>query len=128
MESEKEISIQQMFKFKFNRRNNYDNGIKKLVNLSSWARPIKELIRRIESLHNNQEFSVRDLKSFKKIVKPQIKTGTIDYESLLFEFPGKTLETIKNTINKLYGTKLFKVRERQKKIIERINKSSTTNL
>ena len=43
------------------------------------------------------KFSVRETKRLKRLIKHRFGGNEIDYESLLYEFPGKTLEHLRET-------------------------------
>ena len=57
-----------------------------------WKTCVKSLIERIKSCISD-EFSVRDLKKLKGLIKSKKKE--INYEEILFNFPGKSLELVK---------------------------------
>ena len=59
----------------------------------------KDLFNRIKKLVWDPSFSVRDKKLLKKLVNQQRKKGQEDYESLLYYFPGKTIEMLKEKYN-----------------------------
>lgn len=62
-----------------------------------WKGSLINLVNRVKTLFKFNEFSVRELKLLKRLVKKQYKAKEINYEKLLEEFPGKSLESIINT-------------------------------
>lgn len=76
----------------------YDSIIVELAEMANWRGYLHHLIKRIQTICNsNLDFSVREMKLFKKLMKIQIKRGNIDYYQVLREFPGKTLDFIIKT-------------------------------
>ncbi|CAI2383208.1 unnamed protein product [Moneuplotes crassus] len=69
----------------------------------SWSpSKLDQLLTRIKKIGKNPDkFSARDNKLLRKLVNQQKRNGYIDYQEVLYYFPGKSLETIK----KKYGEK-----------------------
>ena len=74
--------------------------IKKKLN---WKRSKMVLIRRIRRIANNDKFSVRDTKYLRKLINKQIKKGYTDFEEVLYEFPGKTVEMLEKKYNEKFN-------------------------
>ncbi len=73
-----------------------DEILIKLVFETKWRRSRKiELLQRIRKIASDHSFSVRDGKLLKRLVLKQVKDGSTDFESLLYYFPGKTVEMLK---------------------------------
>ena len=73
-----------------------DNILTKLVYETKWRRSRKlELLQRVRKIASDTTFSVRDGKLLKRLVTKQVKNGTVDFEALLYYFPGKNVEMIK---------------------------------
>lgn len=51
---------------------------------------MKRLIRRIKNVGKPRELSVREFKRLKRVIKTDYLGREIDYDALLYEFPGKT--------------------------------------
>ena len=76
-----------------------------LINLTqevNWKRKRKyDLLRRIRKIARRKEFSVRETKMIKKLIRKQMKEGFMNFEAIKYYFPGKTAEMIKdNFLNK----------------------------
>lgn len=76
---------------------------------SGWRGYLPHMVQRIQNIYKDQGFSVREVKYFKKIVKPLVVSGYIDYETVLHEFPGKRLESVKSRIVTIYKKKIEKM-------------------
>lgn len=59
-----------------------------------WKGSLINLVNRVKTLFKFSEFSVRELKLLKSLIKKQYKGKEVNYEKLMEEFPGKTLEHI----------------------------------
>ena len=68
--------------------------IKELCCRVKWKRAKKDLVHRIQKLSSRTKMSVREEKLFKKIIKRDYKQSNIDSRSVLFHFPGKTVEIL----------------------------------
>lgn len=69
-----------------------------------WKGTVKRLIRRIKAIQTRTDFSVRERKRLKKIIKKAYIGKSIDYEAVLYEFPGKNLEILKEECEKIFGS------------------------
>lgn len=56
----------------------------------NWKGTRTRLIQRIRNIIYSAKFSVRDIKKLKRIVKKEYKGSAIDYDRLVYEFPGKS--------------------------------------
>lgn len=62
----------------------------------NWKGSITSLMDRIWKLISNKEYlSYRDFKQLRKLYYQQLRRKNVDWDSLLFEFPGRSLEYIK---------------------------------
>ena len=61
------------------------------------------LLKRIRKIGNNKKFSVRDTKYLRKLINKQIKKGYTDFEEILEEFPGKTVEMLEAKYNEKFN-------------------------
>ena len=53
----------------------------------------------------NDKFTFRELKSMKKIIKDSFKDKVIDFEEILFKFPGKSLKRVTEVFHKMMAAK-----------------------
>ena len=58
---------------------------------AGWKGKISMLVRRIKKILNNNSLSVREKQDLTRMYKKQAKSGKIKWETILHEFPGKTL-------------------------------------
>lgn len=72
-----------------------------LEQLTGWKRGIAKLTYRIKWLCDHNDFSVRETKHFKHLLSEQIEKGKVNFKDILYEFPGKTKEYIKEMSSKL---------------------------
>ena len=63
-------------------------GVRILAELFGWKGLMRHLVNRVKSLCN-KDFSVREIKRLKKIVK-SFKYRDLDYDDICYEFPGQT--------------------------------------
>jgi len=68
-----------------------------------WKRSKMVLLKRIRKISNNREFSVRETKLLRKLINRQKKDGYIDFQEVLFYFPGKTIEILRNKYNEKFN-------------------------
>ena len=70
---------------------------KEVINLGkslNWKYSLRNLIVRVQKFVNSN-FSVRETKLLKKLVK-ESDMKNIDYENILYNFPGKSIERIRS--------------------------------
>lgn len=60
------------------------------------------LLQRIQKIGKETKFSVRDRKLLRKFINKQYEEGKVDFESVLYYFPGKTVQMLKNEYNKKF--------------------------
>ena len=72
--------------------------LRKLMNRikseSNWRGTLVELKARIKKIIRTQNFTERDIRKLKKLLKQQMKNGDIDIDFILEQFPGKTARHI----------------------------------
>ena len=73
----------------------YHSGIKLLSDAIKWKSVRKALVKRIQTVCKGG-FSVRDIKRLKKELKSLRPKGEIDYEALIYNYPGKPLNQFKD--------------------------------
>ena len=62
----------------------------------------KDLLRRIRKIGLRKTFSVREIKLLRKLINQQVKEGFIDFEAIHGQFPGKTIEQLKEKYNQKF--------------------------
>lgn len=65
--------------------------ILEVANKAQWKGKLSMLVRRIRKILTNGDLSVREKQDLTRMYKRQIKLGQLDWEKLLYEFPGKNL-------------------------------------
>ena len=71
-----------------------------LVEKFEWKGLRKHLVKRIQHLCK-REMSVREIKLFKKLVKRDYKNHQVNFEKLLYHFPGKTQKMLEDIYSEL---------------------------
>ncbi|CAI2374502.1 unnamed protein product [Moneuplotes crassus] len=87
--------------------NDYE-GIHELCSKVNWRSSAAKLLARIKTLCN-PEFSFREMRKLKKIIKRIHNQEEIDYNDLIYEFPGKTIHILQDTIRSLLESSNQKV-------------------
>jgi hypothetical protein len=65
--------------------------IEDVANKAKWKGKISMLVRRLKKILHNGDLSVREKQDLTRMYKRQIKLGQLDWDKLLYEFPGKNL-------------------------------------
>ena len=68
----------------------------------SWKGTLKRLVRRIKNVRNRTAFSVRERKLLKRIIKQQYVGKALDYDRILYDFPGKSRENLIKECEKIF--------------------------
>mmetsp|Transcript_3635 Transcript_3635/g.3379 ORF Transcript_3635/g.3379 Transcript_3635/m.3379 type:complete len:83 (-) Transcript_3635:21-269(-) len=69
--------------------------LEQLIIEIKWRKSRKiQLLNRIRKLITKTSFSIRDTKLLSKLVNQQRRDGHIDLESILYYFPGKTVDLL----------------------------------
>lgn len=91
-----EVQIEDLFVAKSNRlKGNALLVLKEIAEIINWRSSRSDLQKRIRKLASQTTFSVRDKKLLKKLVNKQRKVGEINFDDILYYFPGKSVETLK---------------------------------
>ncbi|CAI2387863.1 unnamed protein product [Moneuplotes crassus] len=77
-----------------------DEAIQELCIRSKWNAHPGKLLTRIQSL-SKHEFSFREIKELKKILRRKYNYKNIDYNEAIYEFPGKSMAALKKMINQI---------------------------
>lgn len=80
----------------------FSNNVRLLADLSSWKGTLFQLVKRIQFLCSIEEFTARELKLFKRLLKQQIKADELELRKILYEFPGKSIEYIEKMARDIY--------------------------
>ncbi|CAI2383005.1 unnamed protein product [Moneuplotes crassus] len=82
----------------------YTNILKILANKINWdCYKIKNLLARIKKIGNkSKEFSAREVKLLRKLINQQKRENYTDFSAILYEFPGKSIETLRAKYNEKY--------------------------
>ena len=117
---EADKSIEEFFSFKpsnmFDNKNCKIRGkqqdiiVAKLWKEWNWKKEPYFLLKRLLKLYSNQTFSVREIKALKKIVRSQNQGVELDMGGILYNYPGKTLGTLKATIQNILSRKFIEER------------------
>ncbi|CAI2387145.1 unnamed protein product [Moneuplotes crassus] len=70
-----------------------DPSVRHLCSVFHWRTLPRDLVKRIKKRMSDY-FSHREIKLMKRIIKHQYKYQNLDYEKILYEFPGKTLARV----------------------------------
>lgn len=73
-----------------------------------WKGSKRRLLSRIKLIQENILFSVRDIKYLKRVLKKEYRNKVVDYDKVLFDFPGKTRQQIIEVVDKLRAPKRSK--------------------
>ena len=92
---EKDIEISDFWKTKNSLNGNLYETLKIFEELIQWKSGPQVLLRRIRRIGRNKNFSVRETKLLRKLINAQRKKGYENFEEILDEFPGKTIEMLK---------------------------------
>ena len=85
--------VEEEFKKGYNRRE-LEGILKALKQIIKWKRNIKSLYDRISNIYSD-DFTIRETKLLRKLINQQKKEGYIDYQAIIYHFPGKTIEACK---------------------------------
>lgn len=69
----------------------YRNLIENVGREAGWIGKTSMLAKRLKKIFHNHHLSVRDKYALTKMYKLQVKQNKLDWESILYEFPGKTM-------------------------------------
>lgn len=75
-----------------------------LAHKFGWKTIVKNLIIRIKSLIN-RDFSIREMKNLKRIIKKDYKYKKLDFEKIIYDFPGKTMQRLQEVCDEIVDCK-----------------------
>lgn len=73
----------------------YNKLIEEVGKHMGWTGKKSKLVGRLRKIFNNVDLSIREKQALTRMYKQQMKAGMVDWEQILYEFPGKTLIFIK---------------------------------
>ena len=85
----------------------YHAGIQKLSEVLRWKGQLKCLVHRIQKLAQPQGFSVRDKKLLRKQLRTQYSNKPVNYDELIYHFPGKSIEDLKELCKEILSGSNF---------------------
>ncbi|CAI2377215.1 unnamed protein product [Moneuplotes crassus] len=94
LQAEGKIGINDILAMNPNREAYTNQGIRILARRFGWKSLMKNLVQRIQSLYK-KDFSVREIKTLKQIVKKEYEYKNLDYDKIIYHFPGKTTERLR---------------------------------
>ena len=68
-----------------------------------WRGGLEDLLRRIRRITSPSDFSIRDKKQLKRLLRRRRNDKEVDLKSILLEFPGKEVSLVMSTINEIKG-------------------------
>lgn len=75
-------------------------GVSLLAKKFGWKSLKKYLVLRIQSL-SKRDFSVRETKALKRILKRDYEYKDLDYGKIIYEFPGKSVQRLKEVCDEI---------------------------
>lgn len=82
-------------------------GVRLLAKRFGWKTIVRNLVSRIKNLQE-KEFSVREIKLMKSIIKKEYRYKNVNYDKLIYHFPGKSMEDVVEFCDKIVNAKLNK--------------------
>lgn len=98
MEADGHIKISEILQLPIRKRSCSLPMLETLAQTLGWRGRIKILVKRIQTLCKRQYFSVRDQKLLRKLLSKHYSDCEINYDKLLYHFPGKTVDHLKSYI------------------------------
>ena len=75
--------------------------VSRLCKDTNWRKDPYFLLKRLLKLYSNQTFSVREVKTLKRTIRGLKQNSTLNEKSILYNYPGKTLKNLKETIKNI---------------------------
>ena len=94
LQAQGKFNLEEVLKMNPARDANSHPSVRLLSDILNWKTVRKALVRRIQTLYNKQ-YSVREVKRLKRKLKNLKQTDQLDFEALIYEFPGKSMESLK---------------------------------
>lgn len=93
----------------------HDESLQELSKRVGWKASAKKLLARIRSLWDS-EFSCREVKQLKQILKKNYEYKRIDMNEVIYHFPGKNMATLE----KMVDTLIQKYKEKSLSIFKKL--------
>ena len=100
LEKEDKINIEEILQMDADTEAYGNHGIHLLAQKFGWKSLMKNLVQRIQALYK-KDFSVREIKLLKQILKKEFNYQNLDYEKILFHFPGKRIQRLKEVCDQI---------------------------
>lgn len=97
------ISLEYINDLQYITPNFFASNIRLLADLSGWRGTLYQMIKRVQFLCSISEFTAREWKLFKRLLRLQIDSDKINLKKLHCEFPGKSFEYIEKHARGLYS-------------------------
>ncbi|CAI2382713.1 unnamed protein product [Moneuplotes crassus] len=91
LSKEGKIDLQQILKLKPIYEAYQSSDVELLADILEWKNPLRTLVTRIQKIYS-RGYSKREIKRLKKNLKNLQGQADIDYDELIYDFPGKTME------------------------------------
>ena len=74
-----------------------------LAKKCKWKGTLEDLLKRIKKITTPSDFSFREMKQLKRLLKNRLNGKELDLDSILLEFPGKEAPLVMSRINQIKG-------------------------
>ncbi|CAI2359130.1 unnamed protein product [Moneuplotes crassus] len=100
MEQQQIITLDELLNWDHTLTLKDNEAIQELCIRSQWKAHPGKLLTRIQSL-SKHEFSFREIKKLKQILRRKYNYKNIDYNEVIYGFPGKSMAALKKMINQI---------------------------
>lgn len=100
MESQQILSLDILLSPEREVLNTHEEAVAQLILRCGWKASPSKLLARIKTLWNSK-FSFRETKALKKILKEEYNYENINFDKVIYEFPGKRMAELVETCEKL---------------------------
>lgn len=100
LEKEGKLSLEELISLDASKDASSNPGVCILAKKFRWKSLKKFLLLRIQSL-SKRDFSVRETKALKKILKKEYQYKDLDYSKIIEEFPGKTVRRLEEVCDEI---------------------------
>lgn len=101
------LSLHQLLQIKITRASFRNKLLKKIAEQLDWRETSKLLLARIQKL-SKMEFTTREVKLLKRMIKKNYAYKNLDYEAIFYHFPGKTMQELIEVSDKICKIKTQK--------------------
>lgn len=103
-ETKKYLKLKDLMKIQLSHHTFKHPVVKMLARELGWGETSKMLLERIQTLCK-KNFSTREIKALKNIIKKEYKYRDVDHEAIFYHFPGKTMSELIRISNKICNIK-----------------------